>query len=485
MSDAVVIGGGITGMSAALMLSRSGMEVTLIEKHTRLAPLLRGFRRQGIHFETGFHFAGGLEPSGLLRTWLKAMNLDLPYDSLLTETETVCMGERRFTMPYGHAAILQWTAARFPASAEGMKRFLRELSEKLEESPYTSPLQQRKKPLFIHERPETLTEHLDSLPLEDDLKTILKARCLLYGVPPAEASWTDYALVAGSYLAGGATLEGGGETFCRAWEKALNAQRVRVRCGRAATRILLASGEGRGAVRGVELEDGESIRAAYVLFTGSPAQLARLLPQHACRPAYFRHIASMPETPAPFVCYGIADAAVPELSCWHKAPEDNRFRLIGEKDATLSVMTGPRLADGRKSCLAVGLHAAEVGLETEDRRDETYLAAKKALTLALTAEAEAMLPELIGHWRVVDASTAATMRRWLYGSTGSIYGCLHTERTLPLPPATRVSGLFLAGQNILLPGMLGCVISAAISSELMLGNTTIVDRFRVCAKEGL
>lgn len=50
---ALIIGGGITGMSAALLLSQSGMDVTLVEKHPRLAPLLRGFWRQGVHFERG------------------------------------------------------------------------------------------------------------------------------------------------------------------------------------------------------------------------------------------------------------------------------------------------------------------------------------------------------------------------------------------------------------------------------------------------
>lgn len=482
---ALIIGGGITGMSAALLLSQSGMDVTLVEKHPRLAPLLRGFWRQGVHFETGFHFAGGLDRTGLLRTWLHVLGLDLPYDSLLPETETVCVGERRFTMPCGHAEILRWTAKHFPASVPGMERLLQEMTEALEESPYTSPFQTQKKPLFAYERPETVTAHLDSLPLDEDLKSILKARCLLYGAPPTEALWPEYALVAGTYFTSSATLEGGGPIFCRAWEKALAAQAIRIRCGKAATRILLAPGEEKPSAHGVALEDGEQLEAEHVLFTGSPLQLARLLPSHACRPAYFRHIASMPETPAPFVCYGIADATVPELSCWYRAPRDQSFRPVGDKGASLSVMTGPRLTDGRKSCLAIGIYESKIGIDIEDIRDAAYQNRKASLVRALVAEVETMLPELVGHWQVIDASTAATMRRWLHGSTGSIYGYLHSEKILPLPPATRVPGLFLAGQNILLPGMLGCIISAAISSELILGNNSIVDRFRACAKEGL
>lgn len=485
MKRCVVIGGGITGMSAAVMLAQSGMKVTLVEKHPRLAPLLRGFRRKGIHFETGFHFAGGLERGGLLRAWLRSMGLELPYDTVLPESETVCVGDRRFTMPCGREAILAWTAEQFPASVHGMEKLLDELAEKLGESPYTSPWQEEKKPLFSYERPETVSEHLDGLPLDSDLKSVLKARCVLYGSQPAEALWADYALVAGTYFFSSSTLEGGGEAFLKAWEKALRENDVQVLCGEAAVRVLLSEEHGKKAICGVELEKGGSIEAECVLFTGSPAQLKHLLPADSCRPAYFRHIASMPETPAPFVVYGIADESIPELSSWYKAPEDTPFRPVGTGDASLCIMTGPALADGRKSCLAIGLHEAAVGLDAEEMPHEAYQAEKARLTEALAEEAERLLPELAGHWQIADASTARTMRNWVYGSTGSIYGYLHAKNTLPLPPATKVQGLFLAGQNILLPGMLGCIISAAIAAEFMLENSTIIYRFRICAKEEL
>lgn len=48
-------------MGAALFLQKLGLDVTLVEKSARLGALARGFNRQGLTFETGFHYAGGLE----------------------------------------------------------------------------------------------------------------------------------------------------------------------------------------------------------------------------------------------------------------------------------------------------------------------------------------------------------------------------------------------------------------------------------------
>ena len=44
----VVVGSGITGLTAALLLARQGHQVTVLEAGARVAPLLRGFWREGL-----------------------------------------------------------------------------------------------------------------------------------------------------------------------------------------------------------------------------------------------------------------------------------------------------------------------------------------------------------------------------------------------------------------------------------------------------
>ena len=51
----VVIGGGLSGISAALTLADAGSEVTLLERRQRLGGLTWSFWRNGLSFDNGQH----------------------------------------------------------------------------------------------------------------------------------------------------------------------------------------------------------------------------------------------------------------------------------------------------------------------------------------------------------------------------------------------------------------------------------------------
>ena len=65
--DIVVIGGGISGLTAALLFAKEGKKVAVAEQSGRIAPLFSGFDRnidgKTAHFETGFHYSYGFAKS--------------------------------------------------------------------------------------------------------------------------------------------------------------------------------------------------------------------------------------------------------------------------------------------------------------------------------------------------------------------------------------------------------------------------------------
>lgn len=72
---AIVVGGGIAGLTAAAYLARDGHAPLLCEKASTLGGLVRTFERRGIHYDAGIR---SLENCGVLLPMLRDLGLDLP-----------------------------------------------------------------------------------------------------------------------------------------------------------------------------------------------------------------------------------------------------------------------------------------------------------------------------------------------------------------------------------------------------------------------
>ena len=475
MEACAVIGSGITGMSAALLLASQGYAVHLIEKSRNIAPLLRGFHRDGIHFETGFHFAGGLGTGGILESWLKFLGLDLPYGHLIPEREIVCLEDGRHVIPQDAASLMREVRDRHPASAAGAEALLDEIQSALAQNQYLAPdaaVLPSDRRLFASAA--TVSEKLASLIPDAPLRETLSARCLLYGVSPEEAAWTDFLHVAGPYFHSSASFPGGSLTILNAFETALAQKDIAVVTGAAAVRISTRGSNGVRHAAGVTLDDGRTLDAERIVFTGHPDRVVGLLPPGSLKPAYLRHLAAFRETPMPFIIYGAADETVPASTCWY-IPFPGQDAPLS-RDSVFCVLSGEEQDDGRKSCIVIGTAAA--GRRILDMDGEEYGDFRQIMLAKLKKLAEKHLPELEGHWKIADVSTGKTLRRWIFGSEGGIYGLAHTAGVPPLPPLTKIRGLALAGQSILLPGLLGCVISAALACDAVLGKQISLGRLK-------
>jgi phytoene dehydrogenase-like protein len=72
--DAVVVGGGIAGLTAAAYLVKSGRRVALFEKQPKTGGLVQTFQRNGVYFDTGLR---SIENSGIVFPMLKQLGLDI------------------------------------------------------------------------------------------------------------------------------------------------------------------------------------------------------------------------------------------------------------------------------------------------------------------------------------------------------------------------------------------------------------------------
>jgi all-trans-retinol 13,14-reductase len=92
--DELVVGSGISGMTLALLLGLNGRSVLLLEKSHRIGGSMVRFYRNGVPFDTGFHFTGGFHENGMLHDMLKVLRIQ----DLIRPVYLTGEGDNRFVM---------------------------------------------------------------------------------------------------------------------------------------------------------------------------------------------------------------------------------------------------------------------------------------------------------------------------------------------------------------------------------------------------
>ncbi|MDR2124248.1 MAG: NAD(P)/FAD-dependent oxidoreductase [Desulfovibrio sp.] len=498
----VVIGGGVSGMATALVLAKHGRAVCLVEKKPKLGATLRGFSRCGAIFDTGLHYAGGLHPEGALTRYFRLLGLEsLPLVEFnrndFDHVRFIASG-REIALPVGHEAILDTLCGHFPAD----RVFLRDYFKRLRNSFFSSAFL-----YFSTEFRAAMNEalHQESLATvlakgtgDRCLRTVLSIHSLLYGVSPEETPFIQHARIAGSYLEGVKTVAGGGRVLAEAMEAKLDEAGVEIHRGVAVTKLLFAGGKD---VTEVSLGDGRHISAEGVVFTAHPAFLPPMLPDGAVKPAFIRRLQSLEDTFSSYTLFGKSDSPIPALhgSNLFLCLEDDisrafrpdcraecgPFYISGSpaphKDTSTDTDTAQRTGWGL-TAFAPG-NANECAPWAASRpgsRPDAYKAFKTRRLDCMRAVLLEHCPELTSV-TFLEGGTPLTNRDFLDSPGCGLYGTKHSLKQFSPLPATRVANLWMAGQSVIAPGILGAIISAFVACGFILGMDTVRREIAACA----
>jgi phytoene dehydrogenase-like protein len=121
--DAVVVGGGIAGLTAGLTLAAAGRAVAVIEQDRQLGGYATSFRRRGFTFDSVVDGISGLAPRGPLRRILEYGGVDL--DGLVLDLPVArsdFLGAERLDLPAAEGPCRGYLKERFPAEAASLDR---------------------------------------------------------------------------------------------------------------------------------------------------------------------------------------------------------------------------------------------------------------------------------------------------------------------------------------------------------------------------
>jgi phytoene dehydrogenase-like protein len=509
--DAIIIGSGAGGLTAALTMARAGKKVCVLEQHYVPGGWCHSFTLGGYRFSPGVHYIGELGPGGRMREIYEGLGLgqDLTFFELNPEGfDHILAGGKRFDIPRGKERYKEKLSAAFPHEREGISDYLELVHKMSKELNGHMQFKGIKDVLTLPFKAPTLARYgmstLESVinkRIKDPLvRTILSyAPCGDNGLPPALSPFSLHAAVTGHYFDGGYYPKGGGATIPRAYMKGLKAHGATVRLSTPVEKILIERvGKKRRAV-GVRLPGGEELRAKVVISNADPGMTYGKLigPEHLS----WRLRRRLKKTAWSTSALSLFLAVDMDLEAqgydsgnyWFLRGTDLEGTLgkaFAKRGANVEVLPGlfmtvTTLKDRTK--MHKGHHTLEMfsfvhhdefkqWSESEyGDRPEDYKALKKELTDRMLKTANEIVPGIKDHVVFADLGTPLTNRYYVGATQGNVYG---TEKSrfqigpFSFPVRTEIDGLLMCGASTVGHGVMGATFSGLIAGAKALGCRT-------------
>ena len=482
--DTIVAGSGISGLTASLLLAMSGKKVLLLEKAATIGGSLTRFRRDGVPFDTGFHFTGGFDENGLLNRMLKILGIRDRISPVFLKgdraQEIVFEPDgHRYTLPSGNAALRERFKAYFPEEGRAVDAYFDRLSAVFSRTADLAFIDADRVPMLSGEDLVSLRSVLDELTGNRRLQALLSIFCMCYGVKPSEVSFANHSRVCFSLFESLARVEGGGEAFIEAYRAKLAGFGVEIRCRTAITRCEDVQNR---RVTKFRLSSGETVAADSCLLTMHPREILKMLPRECVKPAFVERVEAFENSAGFFSVFGVIDSQEVEedfgLSITSLLPTEDLDGMLDPKhqgDSALVVVKSREQTATGSRCAITAFEPAYPETvapwwnSSTGKRPADYARYKRERTDRIRARIERAFPEYRGRLRILDSATMLTFRDWLHSPAGSAYGVKQKLGQLNIIGRLPLANLFAAGQSALLPGIVGAMVSSFVVCRSLIG----------------
>ncbi|HEX4054726.1 MAG TPA: NAD(P)/FAD-dependent oxidoreductase [Tepidisphaeraceae bacterium] len=484
--DCIVVGSGITGLTASRILSQHGKRVLLLEKASILGGSLARFRVEGIPYDVGFHFTGGFndEGTGVLDVMLSLLGVREQIRPVYFPRDAChrmvfpAIG-LTYVVPCGINVVREKLKRDFPRFADGIDRYCTRFQTVIDATPTLSVSGFDEFPPPIEEDRISLQEVMDEYVPDRILQTILGGLCMCYGTRPSDASFATHCRVCFGLQESLARVEDGGDAFVDALVDVLKNDGIdiRTRCSiRQCTDI-----QNRRVGRFI-LTDGTEVTANSCIFTMHPQSILSVLPQEHLSKAFKDRVTDFESSNSFFTVYGSLDemkeqgavtlaSILPDTDLNTMLTRNSDEPVDGAMMVLRSRERGSHGPVNTVTALEVAFpesikHWAPSKLK---RRPPEYYEYKRQRTESVVGRIREHIPEC-RDMRVIDSASSLTYRDYLHNPDGSAYGIRQKIGQLNLSGRLPISNLYAAGQSALLPGVIGSMTSAFFVCRGILGR---------------
>lgn len=514
--DAIVIGSGPGGLSAAACLSNMGMKVAVFEQHYTAGGFTHTYSRNGYEWDIGVHFINEAGTKGTLSS--KAYNFitegRLKWSKLPDDEYKLHINGETKDLSIKRKYIDKKLLDKFPEERDAIERFLQHcdkvtkktlpglLANKLLGDGFIASSIKKFAGTFGHKDAFRSTyDVLKDFTDNEELITLMSWWWVAFGLPIKQLPFIYIAIAMQSdtdtfFPHGGAaemsstvlpTLQkNDGELFTYATVE----------------EILIENNQ---AV-GVRMADGKEVRAPIVISNaGANNTFKHLLPDHSKDKQHYIDQLTQSKTSVAHICLfvginaGQAELQLPAGNYLYYSSMDvsnqyKQFNQDPDSDFPFLYISFPSSKDPDwvrrypdKSTAQIFTyidnfeHFAEWQEETWAHRGEDYEQLKERYTQRILDVLYDNYPQLKGKVEYSELSTPLTTQTFSFYEQGEIYGLAHDKKRMSSPlfnNKTKVDGLYLTGQDSLTVGHIPSTFSGILTAYKVLGFRKGIQLFK-------
>jgi len=484
--DSIIVGGGVAGLTMALILGQNGHKVLLLEKGSTIGGSIARFYRNNIPFDIGLHFSGGLQDGGIFDNVLKILGLDSLVEPLFFPSDSklryIFEAEgQEYVLPAGGVKEVQNTlCGYFPAESNAIEKYFAMMSDVCHNTPAMDLTNVVAKQTSLPEDFISLDDVLQKLTQNSLLKGLFSAYALCYGVKPSEVSFASHARMSMSYYESVGTFKGGGTSLLNGFSKMFEDIDIDIRCN---TSIEELSDVKENRVNRFVLNSGEEVSADNCVFAIHPHDIIKILPPKSVSKAFMNRISSFEPSLGFFTVYGTLRTGTDN--------GDNRSNIISVfPHADIDRLMNPQYDAEKAIFIIKSLETGGNGSfnplqilqpayveetmkwqnSTIGKRPQEYLDYKRCKSEKIKEHYLKYFPNHKDRLSIIDSASLLTFKGYLNSPDGCAYGVKQKLGQFNLFGKLPLLNLFAVGQSALLPGVVGAMVSSCIISKMILGK---------------
>src|SRR5512133_2758819 len=441
MRSVIVIGGGLGGLTAALLCAKAGCNVSLFEKEPVCGGYSIAYKRAGFTFDAALHAVPAGDNGSLFFTLLQRLGVDSQIQFKKIQSGiTVTFGSNRYCLPSGRNDVLEYLQHLFPDDASGLVRLFNDIDRYarcynrillepvvgcraiLSFIPYS--LQ------FIMQSYETTAHFLSQYVNNTECRALLYQYAIFMGIPMDEFPAVNFIMMFHMQLTLGMyTIAGGGAHLTEVLKKECERNNVTIYQSRKVDAIEIKDGTASAVVD----SNGVHHTADYIISNVNTFDLCKMVPARFLPAKYVSVLSRLkPSVAVVLINIGldipIENAGIKEHLHFHFPDSDLDSCIKVQREGltiqgfsvTAAGLTSPDASSNNTHCISVvGAVSGKKWLSLDSLQ---YAKAKEVLVEHTLKTLYTLYPLLKGHVAYVDCATPSTFRRYTGNPDGAIMG---------------------------------------------------------------